>query len=115
MNQSLEVAVIGAGISGLYVGEQLTSKGIPFCIYEKADDVGGTWRDNTYPGLHVDVVTRSYEFPFARNKAWSRRYAPGTEIREYLRGVARDRGLVDKIRFRCEIVSAQFVDGAWTL
>ena len=71
-------------MSGLYMGYRLKSAGIPFTIFEKGAEVGGTWRDNTYPGLHVDVITRSYEFPFARSRAWSKRYTPGTEIRNYL-------------------------------
>ena len=85
MAKPFEVAVIGAGMSGLFLGYHLKKAGIDFTLYEASDDVGGTWRQNTYPGLHVDVVTRRYEFPFARNYSWSKRYAPGPEIQRYLR------------------------------
>jgi cation diffusion facilitator CzcD-associated flavoprotein CzcO len=111
----LEIAIIGAGMSGLYMGYRLKSVGIPFTIYEKAGEVGGTWRDNTYPGLHVDVATRSYEFPFARSRTWSRRYAPGTEIRDYLRKLSVNLDLVRHVVFNTEITDAVYADGGWTL
>ena len=111
----LDIAIIGAGMSGLLLAYRLKSRGFAFTIYEKADEVGGTWRENTYPGLHVDVVTRAYEFSFARRWTWSRRYAPGSEIRIYLRDVAVKLGLAEHVRFGQEITDARFEDGAWTL
>lgn len=113
--KDLRIAVIGAGMSGLYVGYQLKERGIAFTIYEKGADVGGTWRDNTYPGLYVDVVSRSYEFPFKRSSKWSRRYAPGSEVQDYLREVARECGLMPHIRFGVDITSATYRDGRWEL
>jgi cation diffusion facilitator CzcD-associated flavoprotein CzcO len=109
------VAVIGAGVSGIYLAESLRRYGIDFTIFEKADEIGGTWRDNTYPGLHVDVITRSYEFPFARNRTWSKRYAPGSEIQQYLLRVANELGIRERIRFGTEIVSADYEEGTWSL
>lgn len=111
----LEIAVIGAGMSGLFLGYQLMQAGRPFTIYEKAHEVGGTWRDNTYPGLHVDVVTRSYEFPFFRSRSWSRRYAPGTEIRAYLKKLAKDLDIERHIVFGTDITAATWEDGQWRL
>jgi cation diffusion facilitator CzcD-associated flavoprotein CzcO len=111
----LQIAIIGAGMSGLFLGYQLMQAGRPFTIYEKANEVGGTWRDNTYPGLHVDVITRSYEFPFARSRKWSRRYAPGAEIRSYLKSLARDLGIERHIVFGTEITAAVYREGSWTL
>ena len=114
-NRQLKIAVIGAGMSGLFLGYQLMQAGRPFTIYEKANEVGGTWRDNTYPGLHVDVITRGYEFPFARSRKWSRRYAPGTEIRSYLAKVSKDLGIERHIVFGTEITEAIYDLEGWTL
>ena len=88
-------------------GYRLKSAGLPFTIFEEGAEVGGTWRENTYPGLHVDVITRSYEFPFARSRAWSKRYAPGTEIRNYLRKLSTDLSLTSHIVFNTEITDAR--------
>ncbi|BCB89844.1 hypothetical protein Psuf_071570 [Phytohabitans suffuscus] len=109
----MKVAIIGAGMSGLFLGYHLDRAGIAYTIYEKRPAAGGTWHDNTYPGLHVDVITRSYEFPFARKTWWSRRYAPGTEIRRYLVGFADEAGITPRIRFDTEVTSATYRDGRW--
>lgn len=107
------VAVIGAGVSGIYMAERLKQAGMQFTIFEKASELGGTWRDNNYPGLHVDVVSRSYEYPFHRNKRWSKRYPPGSEIQDYLLSVAADRGIREHIRFNTEISSCRYEAGRW--
>jgi len=78
-------------------------------------DIGATWRDNTFPGLFVDVLSRQYEFPFQPNYNWSRKYAPAEEIFAYVKKVARDRGLHRFIRFNEEIVGARFTDGRWRI
>lgn len=109
------VCIIGAGISGLFMAEKLLRAGIDFTVYEKASEVGGTWRDNTYPGLFVDVLSRQYEFPFRPNYDWSRKFAPGTEIQDYLLRVTRERGWRRHIRFDTEIVAASYDRGEWTL
>src|SRR5438128_10266815 len=82
------VVVAGAGVSGLFMAETLKRARIDFTVYEKAADVGGTWRDNTFPGLFVDVLSRQYEFPFQPNYDWSRKYAPATEIGAHIKKVA---------------------------
>lgn len=107
--------MIGAGMAGLYLGERLRQAGIGYTIFEKAAEVGGTWHANTYPGLCVDVITRSYEFPFMRHTGWSRRYAPGTEIKKYLVNVSRRRGIAKNIKFNTEIKDARFSEGRWRL
>ena len=107
--------VVGAGVSGLFMAEKLHRAGIDFTVYEKAGEVGGTWRDNTFPGLFVDVLSRQYEFPFQPNYGWSRKYAPAAEIWSYVKKVARDRGLTRFIRFNEEIVAARFTDGRWQI
>jgi cation diffusion facilitator CzcD-associated flavoprotein CzcO len=114
-DRKFRVVVAGAGVSGLFMAETLKRAGIDFTIYEKAGEVGGTWRDNTFPGLFVDVLSRQYEFPFQPNYNWSRKYAPATEIWAYIKRVARDRGLTKFIRFNEEIVAARFTDGRWQI
>ena len=112
-DQAFRVAVVGAGIAGLFMAEKLKRAGIDFTVYEKAGEVGGTWRDNTYPGLFVDVLSRQYEFPFQPNYGWSRTYASAPEIQSYIQKVADDRNLRKFIRFNQEITEARFADGRW--
>ncbi|MGH7089691.1 MAG: flavin-containing monooxygenase [Stellaceae bacterium] len=114
-DRPFRVVVVGAGIAGLFMAEMLKRAGIEFVVYEKADEVGGTWRDNTYPGLFVDVLSRQYEFPFRPNYDWSRKYAPAAEIQAYIRKVAAQRGLRKYIRFGTEIASARFACGRWQI
>ena len=113
--RKFRVVVAGAGVSGLYMAETLKRARIDFAVYEKAAEVGGTWRDNTFPGLYVDVLSRQYEFPFQPNYGWSRKYAPATEIWAYIKKVTRDRGLARFIRFEEEITAARFSDGRWRI
>ena len=109
------VVVIGAGFAGLTAAELLRRTDMDFTVYEKAGEVGGTWRENTYPGLYVDVPSRQYEFPFEPNFEWSRRFAPAPEIQDYICKVADRRGLRQYIRFNEEITSARFLNGRWHL
>src|SRR5213076_2361991 len=97
----------------LFMAETLKRARIDFAAYEKADEVGGTWRDNTFPGLFVDVLSRQYEFPFPPNYNCSRKYAPAAEILAYVKKVARDRGLTKFIRFNEAVTAARFTDGRW--
>ncbi len=113
--RTFRVAVVGAGIAGLFMAEKLKRARADFVVFEKAGEVGGTWRDNTYPGLYVDVLSRQYEFPFQPNYDWSRKYAPGPEIQAYIKKVADDRGLRKCIRFNEEIVEVRFTDDRWHL
>jgi cation diffusion facilitator CzcD-associated flavoprotein CzcO len=102
-------------MSGLFMGYHLKQAGLSFTIFEKRGAAGGTWDTNTYPGLHVDVLTRNYEFPFARSLHWSKRYAPGEEVRWYLANFARAQGLLPHIEFGVEATSATWDAGAWTV
>lgn len=107
--RKLEVAIIGAGMSGLLMGIRLQRAGIrDFTIYEKAERVGGTWRENTYPGLACDVPSFLYSYSFEPKLDWSHRFAPGAEIQSYFEGVAERYGLLDRIRFGHEIEEARF-------
>jgi cation diffusion facilitator CzcD-associated flavoprotein CzcO len=116
MRRDPAVAVVGAGMSGLCVAIALLRNGIrDVTLYEKADEVGGTWRDNTYPGLVCDIPSRVYQYSFAMNPDWSHLFSPGNEIQNYFRGIADRFGLRERIRFGTEIVSAHFQDGRWVL
>ena len=108
--RSLEVAVIGAGMSGLCMAVKLQDAGIDsYTIFEKADDVGGTWRDNTYPGLTCDVPSRYYSYSFRPNPNWSHVLPPGPEIRAYFQRVADERGIRSHIRFGTNVTAARYL------
>ena len=110
-----QVAIIGAGFAGLCMAIQLTRAGIPFTVYEKASDLGGVWRDNTYPGAGCDVPSALYSYSFAANQRWSRAFPLQREILAYLRTCADRYELLPRIRFATEITGARFVDGVWRL
>jgi cation diffusion facilitator CzcD-associated flavoprotein CzcO len=110
------VAIVGAGMSGLCMGESLKRAGIGnFTIYEKAEEVGGTWRENRYPGLTCDVPSRFYSYSFAPNPAWTKAFSPGPEIQEYFVRTARERGLRERVEFGAEVTSARWLGDRWQL
>jgi cation diffusion facilitator CzcD-associated flavoprotein CzcO len=105
----VRIAIVGTGFAGLGMAIRLREAGIEdFVILERADDVGGTWQANTYPGCQCDVPSHLYSLSFAPNPDWSRTYSKQPEIWEYLRRLARDRGLTDHVRFGCEVLDAQW-------
>ncbi|MGB5795249.1 MAG: FAD-dependent oxidoreductase [Mycolicibacter algericus] len=108
---SYDVIVVGAGFAGLCTAIALRNNGINnFVVLEKADEVGGTWRENTYPGAACDVMSLMYSFSFAQRWDWSRGYAAQPEILDYLRHVADAYDLRRSIRFGTEVVSEIFDD-----
>lgn len=110
------VIIIGAGMSGIAMAKRLQEAGATdFTVYEKADSVGGTWRDNTYPGLTCDVPAHYYCYKDELSAHWSHVFAPGEEIRDYFERVTDTRGLKRYIRFNSEIVEAKYADGIWTV
>jgi cation diffusion facilitator CzcD-associated flavoprotein CzcO len=112
------VAIIGTGFSGLSLGIQLKRAGNDtFTIYEKADRIGGTWRENTYPGAACDVPSFSYCFSFEQKTDWTRKWSPQQEIHDYMDHCARKYGLLEHIRFNTEIAGARFdeTEGVWRL
>lgn len=112
----LKIAIIGAGMSGLCMAAKLQDAGIgSYTIFEQADDVGGTWRDNTYPGLTCDVPSRYYSYSFRPNPNWSHLLPPGPEIQAYFRQVATERGIRRHIRFGTVVTSARYDYGCWWL
>jgi cation diffusion facilitator CzcD-associated flavoprotein CzcO len=107
------VAIIGSGFGGLGTAIRLKQEGIDdFVVLERAGDLGGTWRDNTYPGCACDVESHLYSFSFAPNPEWSRAFSPQPEIWEYLRHVADQHGVLPHIRYDAEVRDAAWDDDA---
>jgi cation diffusion facilitator CzcD-associated flavoprotein CzcO len=96
----VHVAIIGSGFSGLGAAIRLKQDGVnDFVVLERAADVGGTWRDNRYPGCACDVPSHLYSFSFAPNPDWSKAFSPQPEILSYLRSCAREYGILPHVRF----------------
>lgn len=116
--QAPTVIVIGAGFGGLAVAHHLREAGISdITVLEKADEVGGVWRDNVYPGAACDVPSVLYSWSFARKADWSHRYARQAEILDYIRDHAARSGLRDLVRTGAEVARADWADGEarWTV
>lgn len=110
------IVIIGAGMSGMLAAIRLQEAGITdFEILEKADNAGGTWRDNTYPGLACDVPGYLYAYSFEPNPECSHRYAHGDEIQAYFLRVFNKYQLHRHVRFNEEVVSAIYGDSQWTI
>src|SRR4051794_23691510 len=105
----VEHLIVGAGFAGLCAAIKLQEDGeTDFLVVEKGSDVGGTWRDNTYPGAACDVPSQLYSYSFATNPEWSMSYSPQPEIQAYLRSVAERSGTLDRFEF-----DTRFEDAAW--
>lgn len=112
----LRVVVIGAGMSGILCGIRLRKEGIDdFTIYEKSDRPGGTWRDNTYPGLSCDVPSHVYCYSFERNPEWSHLFSPGAEIYSYFEKLVKKYGVDRDIRYGEEVTRCEFESGRWQI
>jgi cation diffusion facilitator CzcD-associated flavoprotein CzcO len=112
----VDVAIIGSGFSGLGMAIRLLQEGMDdFVVLERADDVGGTWHHNTYPGCACDVPSHLYSFSFAPNPDWSQTYSRQPEIRDYLRRCADDFGVRPYIRFNQEVSAARWEGDEWLL
>lgn len=113
-HETPSIAIVGAGMSGICMAAKLLHAGIEtFTIFESADEVGGTWRDNTYPGLTCDVPSRFYSFSFRPNPDWSRFMPPGPEIQAYFRQVVDELGIRKHIEFGTSVTAARYSDGRW--
>ncbi len=110
--EHLGVLVVGAGFGGLAAAHALKSSGEDFAVLEREYEVGGVWRDNTYPGCACDIPSHLYSLSFAPNPEWTRAFSGQPEIRSYLCKVARERGLLPSIRFGCSLVGAAWDDTA---
>src|SRR5829696_5076659 len=110
--------IIGSGFSGLGMAIRLKQEGIDdFTVLERADDVGGTWHFNTYPGCACDVPSHLYSFSFAPNPKWSETYSRQPEIRDYLHRVADEYGVREKVRLNCTVEGIEWEDelGGWRI
>ncbi len=117
-DEVLEVAVIGSGFSGLGMGIRLKKAGMTnFRVFEKAGDVGGTWRDNIYPGCACDVKSQLYSYSFEPSAEWSNAYANQGEILKYIRHCATKYGMYPFMRFNSKVIDATFQadKGEWLL
>ncbi len=104
------VLVVGAGPSGIVMGARLNRLGISYTIVEKANSIGGVWRDNRYPGCGVDTPNHAYSFSFTPPNRWSRFFAAQPEIEQYLQRSADDCGVTPHIRFGTTVTSATWLD-----
>ncbi len=114
--QAVDVAIVGAGFSGLAMAIALHAAGRDdMVVLEKGEGVGGTWRDNTYPGCACDVPSHLYSYSFAQNPDWTRRYAPQPEILAYLERCADTHGVRPFLRFGHEVTEARWdaARGRW--
>src|SRR3954471_5408455 len=103
--------IVGSGFAGLCAAIKLAESGeTDYLVIEKGDDVGGTWRDNTYPGACCDIPSQLYSFSFAPNPDWTSSYSPQPEIQAYLRRVAQEYGVRSRIAFQIELESAAWDD-----
>jgi cation diffusion facilitator CzcD-associated flavoprotein CzcO len=112
------IVIVGTGFSGIAMGVLLKRAGIDsFTILEKADDIGGTWRENTYPGAACDVPSHLYCFSFEPKPDWSRSFSPQQEIHAYLRHCVDKYALRPHIRFHSTVEGAEFDEatGTWTV
>ncbi|NRQ39676.1 NAD(P)/FAD-dependent oxidoreductase [Nonomuraea sp. NN258] len=113
---ALRVAIIGAGFGGLCMAIQLERAGIrSYTVFEKADDLGGTWRDNSYPGAGCDIPSHLYSYSFEKYSSWTRRYPEQPEILGYLTHCADKYDVRRKIRFGSEVRRAAFDGTTWHL
>ncbi|MBU9276109.1 flavin-containing monooxygenase [Burkholderia gladioli] len=117
-SEAVDIAIIGTGFAGLGMAIRLRQKGRgDFAVFEKAASVGGTWRDNHYPGCACDVQSHVYSFSFAPNPRWTRMFAPQPEIRAYLESCVERFGIAPYLRFDHELASAEYDEVAhrWQL
>ncbi|GAA2814827.1 flavin-containing monooxygenase [Kribbella solani] len=116
MVEQHRIVVIGTGFAGIGMAVRLKQAGFEdFVVLERAGDVGGTWRDNTYPGCRCDVPSHLYSFSFAPNPDWSSTFSPQPEIEDYLRKVTDAFGVRDHIRFGRTVESADWDGDRWRI
>ncbi|MEL6891030.1 MAG: FAD-dependent oxidoreductase [Actinomycetota bacterium] len=111
------VAIIGAGMSGILAAHRLAQAGIDYVVYEKNDDVGGTWLENTYPGCRVDVTNHVYSYSFAQRSDWPHYFSPQPELLDYFRACADEFGVRPNVRFEHEVTAMSWSDDdlTWTI
>jgi cation diffusion facilitator CzcD-associated flavoprotein CzcO len=110
------IAVVGGGFGGVGAAVMLRRAGhADVTVFERGERVGGVWHHNTYPGAACDIPSHLYEFSFAPNPRWSRRYSPQPEIQAYLEDVARRHGVLERVRTGTEVTRASWDGRRWNL
>src|SRR5919109_368289 len=103
------IAIFGGGFAGIGAAAMLRrAGGRDVTVFERSERIGGVWHANTYPGAACDIASHLYEFSFAPNPRWSRRYAPQAEIQAYLEDVARSHGVLERVRTGTEVQRARW-------
>lgn len=117
VKRKFHVVVIGAGMSGLLSAMRLKEAGISFTVFEKNDDVGGTWYENRYPGCRVDIPNHFYSYSFYPNHDWEEYFSRQPDLAAYFRRFTNEHSLAEYIQYKTEVVSARFEDeaGTWTV
>jgi 4-hydroxyacetophenone monooxygenase len=115
--EGFEVAIIGAGLSGIAAAVQLERLGIPYVIYERRSELGGTWSINKYPDIRVDTLSITYEYSFDDQYPWDEYFARGEDVRKYIEFIAKKYGVFDHIRFGHDLEDATFDEqrSTWNL
>jgi cation diffusion facilitator CzcD-associated flavoprotein CzcO len=110
-DEHVKVVIVGGGFSGVAMAIRLKQRGIEnFVVLERAEDIGGTWQQNTYPGCRCDVPSHLYSLSFAPNPDWSHAYSPQEEIRDYLRACAERFGIRKHVRTGVEVDEATWLE-----
>lgn len=115
--KDFSVAIIGSGFSGICAAVQLSLLGIPFLVYERRHEVGGTWSVNRYPDVRVDTLSSSYQLGFVKDQRWTEHFARGHEVRDYIEQAAVSYGVHDRIRFEHDVTAITYDEVAkrWNL
>ena len=113
-NRNPRIIIIGAGMSGILSAIRLKQAGFDdFVLYEKADRLGGTWRENTYAGVACDVPSHFYSYSFALNPEWTQHFSPGAEIQAYFEQVAERYAVAGRIEYEQQVTRCVFREGRW--
>ena len=113
-----DTLIVGAGFTGIGAAIKLSQAGVDdFVILERSDRVGGTWRDNTYPGAACDVPSLLYSYSFVKNSSWSRAYSPADEICRHIEDMTEKFDIGRRIQFGVEVNGLEFDEktGVWTV
>ncbi|OYX64942.1 MAG: monooxygenase [Novosphingobium sp. 32-60-15] len=115
--RALRYAVVGAGMAGILAAIKLKERGEDFTVFEKAAKVGGTWRENRYPGLSCDVPAHAYTYTFEPYPEWKAYYATGPDVQDYFQFVTEKYGITPFIRFNTEVAGLDWSDSTskWTV
>lgn len=106
--EGYKVAVVGSGFSGIAMAVQLELLGIPYVVFERQPEAGGTWAINRYPDIRVDTISITYEYSFEKNYPWKEYFGRGADVRKYLDHISRKYGVYDNTKFEHDLKKATF-------